>query len=43
MLPYIMQKNLPEMKAIAESFEVSVILVTQAKTSLQTTKSNINV
>ena len=30
-------KNLPEMKAIVESFEGSSILVTQAKVSLRTT------
>ena len=30
-------KNLPEVKAIVESFEGSGILVTQAKVSLQTT------
>ena len=35
MLPCITQKNLPKVKAIAESFVSSGILVTQAKVSLQ--------
>ena len=35
MLPCITQKNLPEVKTIVESFVGSVILVTQAKVSLQ--------
>ena len=35
MLPCITQKNLPEVKAIVESFVGYGILVTQAKVSLQ--------
>ena len=35
MLPCITQKNLPEVKAIVESFVGSGILVTQAKVCLQ--------
>ena len=35
MLPCITQKNFPKVKAIAESFVGSGILVTQAKVSLQ--------